>query len=114
MHWRNYERRSEAIASERQAAGGASERRVVCFTAEFLKTEGRYDRLTTSRSFTDTPRSSKTLAGYATNASSSETSISLHHRLSELHDNWKTVLFTAKELAQSWGMSSDQVFTCLT
>jgi len=41
MQWRNYERRSEAIASGRQAAGGALGRRVVCFTAEFLKTEGR-------------------------------------------------------------------------
>ena len=38
--WRNYERRSEAIASGRQAVGGALGRRVVCFTAEFLKTEG--------------------------------------------------------------------------
>ena len=41
--WRNYERRSEAIASGRQAAGGAFGRRIVCFalqnSAEFLKRE---------------------------------------------------------------------------
>ena len=41
VQWRNYERRSEAIASGRQAAGGALGQWVVCFTAEFLKTEGR-------------------------------------------------------------------------
>ena len=43
MQWRNYERRSEAIASGRQAAGGAFGRRIVCFalqtSAEFLKKE---------------------------------------------------------------------------
>jgi len=33
--WHNYERLSEAIASGRQAAGGALGRQVVCFTAEF-------------------------------------------------------------------------------
>ena len=41
--WRNYERRSEAIASGRQAAGGAFGRRIVCFalqnSAKFLKRE---------------------------------------------------------------------------
>jgi len=45
--WRNYERRSEAIASGRQAAGStrgeAFGRRIVCFalqnSAEFLKRE---------------------------------------------------------------------------
>jgi len=43
IQWRNYERRSEAIASGRQAAGSAYVRRIVCFalqnSAEFLKRE---------------------------------------------------------------------------
>jgi len=34
LQWRNYERRSEAIASGRQAAGGAFGRRIVCFTLQ--------------------------------------------------------------------------------